>query len=143
MAFTTTILVRFGDLDPAGIAYYPNLVNFLHVALEDFFAGHVGTPYPEVFKAGLALPTVRVEMDFVSPVRFGDHVAVAVVVEHVGRTSLRMRYEGRVAERSVFVARSTMVAVHPKDFRPMPVPDWLRAHLDRAREAQAPADAPA
>ena len=42
VTFTTTILVRFSDLDPAGIAYYPNLVNFLHVAFEDFFAGHVG-----------------------------------------------------------------------------------------------------
>ena len=36
--FKTSILVRFCDLDPAGIAYYPNLVNFLHVAFEDFFA---------------------------------------------------------------------------------------------------------
>jgi len=34
--FTTSILVRFGDLDAAGIAYYPNLVNFLHEAFERF-----------------------------------------------------------------------------------------------------------
>ncbi len=136
MAFTTSILVRFGDLDPAGIAYYPNLVNFLHVALEDFFAGHVGRPYPEVFQQeGLALPTARVEMDFLSPVRFGDRVEMTVVVEHVGRTSLRMRYEGRVDGRSVFIARSTMVAVGTDGtFTPQPVPDWLRAHLDRARD---------
>ena len=54
--FKTTILVRFGDLDAAGIAYYPNLVNFLHEAFEDFFAGHVGRPYPEVFAEGSASP---------------------------------------------------------------------------------------
>ena len=36
--FTTTILVRFGDLDAAGIAYYPNLVNFLHEAFEEYLA---------------------------------------------------------------------------------------------------------
>ena len=39
--FKTSILVRFGDLDAAGIAYYPNLVNFLQVAFEDFFVDHV------------------------------------------------------------------------------------------------------
>ena len=50
--FTTSILVRFGDLDAAGIAYYPNLVNLLHEAFEDFFRGHVGRPFPEVYAEG-------------------------------------------------------------------------------------------
>ena len=89
--FKTSILVRFGDLDAAGIAYYPNLVNFLHEALEDFFAGHVGRTYPEVFGAGLASPTVKVEMEFLSPVRYGDSVEIGVTTEHVGRSSVRLR----------------------------------------------------
>lgn len=134
MPFTTTILVRFGDLDAAGIAYYPQLVNFLHEALEDFFAGHVGRTYPEVFGAGLASPTVKVEMEFLSPVHYGDRVLIAVVVEHVGRTSIRVRYEGSVAGRPVFVARNTMVTVDMRGFTPTPVPDWLRERLEAARE---------
>ena len=85
--FTTSILVRFGDLDAAGIAYYPRLVNFLHEAFEDFFRGHVGRPYPEVFREGLGCPTVKLEMEFLSPVHYGEHVDVAVVVEQIGRKS--------------------------------------------------------
>lgn len=134
MPFTTSILVRFGDLDAAGIAYYPNLVNFLHEALEDFFAGHVGRSYPEVFGAGLGSPTVKVEMEFLAPVRYGDRVAVAVVVEHVGRTSVRVRYEGSVEGRPVFQARNTMVIVDMDGFRPRPVPDWLRERFEAAME---------
>jgi creatinine amidohydrolase len=42
----------------------PNLVNFLHEAFEDFFVGHVGRPLPEVFRDGLAIPTVKLEMEF-------------------------------------------------------------------------------
>jgi 4-hydroxybenzoyl-CoA thioesterase len=132
--FTTSILVRFGDLDAAGIAYYPNLVNFLHEAFEDFFVGHVGRSYPEAFKEGLGCPTVKVEMTFVSPVHYGDQVQIRVTVEHIGRTSLRMRYEGSVNGRSVFAARNTMVIVDMKDFRPAPIPDWLRERLEAARE---------
>lgn len=132
--FTTSILVRFGDLDPAGIAYYPNLVNFLHEAFEDFFVGHVGRPYPEAFKEGLGCPTVKVEMTFLSPVRYGDQVQIAVIVEHVGRTSLRIRYEGAVRGRPVFLARNTMVVVDMEDFRPTPIPGWLRERLEAARE---------
>ena len=131
--FKTTILVRFADLDAAGIAYYPNLVNFLHVALEDFFAGHVGRTYPEVFGSGLGSPTVKVEMEFVAPVRYGDHVEVTVATEQVGRTSVRMRYEGRVAGQPVFRARNTMVIVDMKTFRPTEIPPWLRERLETAR----------
>jgi YbgC/YbaW family acyl-CoA thioester hydrolase len=132
--FQTRILVRFGDLDAAGIAYYPNLVNFLHEALEDFFAGHVGRTYPEVFGTGLASPTVKVEMEFLSPVRYGDSVEIGVVTEHVGRSSVRMRYEGRVRGRPVFVARNTMVIVDMATFRPTDVPPWLREKFESARE---------
>jgi 4-hydroxybenzoyl-CoA thioesterase len=132
--FQTTILVRFGDLDAAGIAYYPRLVNFLHEAFEDFFRGHVGRPYPEVFREGLGCPTVKLEMEFLSPVHYGDHVDVAVVVEQIGRSSVRIRYEGAVAGRSVFRARNTVVVVDMKTFRATPVPEWLKERLQAAME---------
>jgi YbgC/YbaW family acyl-CoA thioester hydrolase len=130
--FETRILVRFGDLDAAGIAYYPNLVNFLHEAFEDFFVGHVGRPYPEVYREGIGFPTVKVEMEFCSPVRYGDHVDIGVAVERVGRSSVAIRYEGRVGGRKVFTARNVAVTVDMKTFRPMELPTWLR---DRFQEA--------
>jgi 4-hydroxybenzoyl-CoA thioesterase len=124
--FRTSVLVRFGDLDGAGIAYYPNLVNFLHEAFEDFFVGHVGRPYPEVHKSGIAFPTVKVEMEFFSPVHYGVHVDIDVTVEHVGRSSVRMLYEGSVAGKPVFRGRNTAVLVDLASFEPTPLPDWLR-----------------
>ena len=132
--FRTSILVRFGDLDAAGIAYYPRLVNFLHEAFEDFFRGHVGRTYPEVFREGLASPTVKLEMEFLSPVHYGDQVDIGVSVEHVGRTSVRIRYEASVKGTPVFRARNTVVMVDMKTFRSIPVPEWLRSRLEAARE---------
>ncbi|HET7291908.1 MAG TPA: thioesterase family protein [Vicinamibacteria bacterium] len=133
-AFSTTILVRFCDLDPAGIAYYPNLVNFLHVAFEDFFAGFVGRPYPDVFREGLGFPTAKVEMEYLAPVHYGDRVEVGVVVEHLGCSSVRFRYEGSVEGRAVFVARNTAVVVDMSDFRPIPIPGPLRERFNQAME---------
>ena len=131
--FTTTILVRFGDLDGAGIAFFPNLVRFVNEAFEDFFAGHVGRTFPQVQQTGLGFPAVKLEMEFLRPVRYGDSVDVAVAVEHVGRSSLRLRYEGSVGGHPVFLARNTSVAVDMKAFRPVPIPDWLRERLEAAR----------
>jgi len=131
--YRTSILVRFGDLDPAGIAYYPHLVNFLHVAFEDFFSGHVGKPFPEVLRGGLGFPIVKLEMDFRSPVRHGDSVQIDVAVEHVGRSSLRLRYEGGIEGRAAFVARTTVVAVDMNRFRPVRIPDDLRERFEAGR----------
>ena len=139
--FTTSILVRFGDLDAAGIAYYPNLVNFLHEAFEDFFAGHVGRPYPEVYREGIGFPTVKLEVEFVSPVRYGDCVEVALAVERIGRSSVQIRYEGSVQGRPVFHARNVAVVVDMKTFRPVPLPDWLRTRFEAAMEPQPPGPA--
>ena len=127
--FRTTIIVRFGDLDPAGIAFYPNLVNYVQESFEDFCAGHVGRPYPDLYREGIGFPTVKLEIEFLSPVRYGDHVDVDVAVEHVGRSSVRIRYEASVQGRPVFRARNTSVVVDMSTFRPMPVPAWLRERL--------------
>ena len=132
--FQTQILVRFGDLDPAGIAYYPNLVNYLHEAFEDFFRGHVGRPYPELYREGLGFPTVKLEVEYLRPVQYGDHVDIAVVVEHVGRSSVRLRYEASVQGRPVFTGRNVVVTVNLKSFETLPVPDWLRERLEAARD---------
>ena len=136
--FSTSILVRFSDLDPAGIAYYPNLVNFLHVAFEDFFAGHMGRPYPEVFKEGIGFPTKKLEMEYLAPIHYGDRVNVTVGVEHIGRSSVRFRYEGSVLGLPVFKARNTAVVVDMRDFRPIAIPEHLRQKLV---EAAVPTDA--
>jgi 4-hydroxybenzoyl-CoA thioesterase len=130
--FRTSILVRFGDLDPAGIAYYPNLVNFLHESFEDFCAGYVGRPYPELYREGIGFPSVKLEMEFLAPVRYGDHVEVDVTVEHLGRSSVRIRYEASVEGRAVFSARNTSVAVDMSTFRPMALPPWLRQRFEAA-----------
>lgn len=124
--FSTSILVRFGDLDAAGIAYYPRLVNFLHVAFEDFFAGHVGKTYPQVFREGLGFPSVKIEMEFLSPVHYGERVNVSVLVLKVGRSSVQIQYQGSVEGRPVFKARQVAVVVDMKTFKSVQLPEWLR-----------------
>jgi len=39
-----------------------------------------------------------------------------------------------VEGRRVFLAHNTMVIVDMKTFRPTPIPEWLRARFEAARE---------
>ena len=62
MSYTAKVKVRFGDIDHAGIAYYPNLYHYLHIAWEEFFEEFAGIPYPSVLDAErIGFPTVKVE----------------------------------------------------------------------------------
>ncbi len=48
MAFRTTARVRFGDVDRAGIAYYPHVFRWFDVAAEELFRA-AGLPWGTLF----------------------------------------------------------------------------------------------
>ena len=48
MPFSTRITVRFGDTDPAGLVYYPNIFHYFHIAMEEFFADRCGISYQKL-----------------------------------------------------------------------------------------------
>jgi 4-hydroxybenzoyl-CoA thioesterase len=75
---------------------------------------------------------VRLEVEFVSPARHGDVIEMSLGVEHLGRSSIGFRYEGRVGERVVLRARNRVVTVEMGTLEPIPVPAWLRAALEAA-----------
>ena len=130
MTFRSRQTVRFGDVDPAGIVYYPRYLHFCHVAMEEFFAGALGVPYPElVTEQRLGFPAVRLEMDFSRPLRYGDEVEVETAVEKVGASSLTFRFTffRGTGEEPVSVARVVTVCLDLDSFEKRTVPAWVRA----------------
>lgn len=45
MPFSTRMKIRFGDTDPAGLVYYPNIFHYFHIAMEEYFSAHCGISY--------------------------------------------------------------------------------------------------
>jgi 4-hydroxybenzoyl-CoA thioesterase len=73
MIFAKRFRYRFGDIDHAGIAYYPKLLHYFHCCFEDWWSEGLGHPYAELMRSDkLGLPAVRLEVDFMAPVRYGD-----------------------------------------------------------------------
>lgn len=139
-AFTSTGRVAFGDVDRAGVAYYPRILHMLHRAFEDFFERALHLPYHRLLERGLGFPALAVEVRFHAPLRCGDRLRVAVRVLSVGRTSLVMGYEIRAgARRSPAVrARVATAAVRVATFRPVPIPPALRRALARLARSSPP-----
>ena len=141
MTYETRIQVRFGDVDKAGIVYYPVVLHYCHVAFEDFFHDHVGTPYPELIATRhLGFPTVALETSFSSPFEYGMSVVAAVTVLDVGRSSTRWQYHFRddVTGDELASSVNTTAAVDMRTFQTVAVPDDLRAAFLRDAEDDDP-----
>jgi len=119
--------VRFGDVDHAGIVYYPRFFHYCHVAFEELFGASGYRHLLDERKIGF--PAVHVEFDFSTPLRFGDTIEVSITTATLGRSSVTFAYEvTRVEDRAACArARVTVVAIDMRSFSPLPIPDDLRA----------------
>ena len=132
--FRSLLKIRFGDIDRAGIVYYPRFMHYFHVALEEFFVHELDIEYHTVVeKYRLGLPTVHLETDFSRPFSYGDDIEVEVSVRHIGRSSIAFGYrvfkEGESDAR--IVAHNVTVCLDMDSFKKVPIPDWLKQRLEK------------
>ena len=122
----TPVQVRFRDIDAFG--HVNNAVFFSYVELARI-RYLLEILRPEQSFDRLPLILAKVELDFRSPILFGEEVAVDSRVDRIGRTSFRMSHRmtaGRDARLAAEVA-SVLVTYDYANERPIPVPDdWRR-----------------
>jgi len=134
-AFTTVIQVRFGHVDPAGIAYFPRIYDYLHDVFEELWEQHVGERYYRILcDRQIGFPLVHSEVDFRHPLRFGDRPLVRVTCFKLGTSSLGLRYVFKLDETVCVEARMTTVCVDLKDMSSFAMPDAWRARFEVLRE---------
>ena len=133
MRFGKTIKVCFGDIDNAGIVYYPRFMHYFHLAMEEFFSSELGIDYAEVLhKRNLSLPTVHLQADFRRRLRYGDQINIEVKVVDIGRTSITWGYEGyrvRDVGEIAVEGQNVTVCVETETFEKREVPEWLKKGL--------------
>ena len=81
----------------------------------------------------IGVPSVRVEVDYKAPLRYGDVALIDVTVERVGEKSITLRHELTREADGVAVAtvRQVVVTARLSALGAVPVPDDVRALLAR------------
>jgi 4-hydroxybenzoyl-CoA thioesterase len=134
--YAAAVKVRFGDIDRAGIVYYPRYFHYFHVAFEEFFADRVGVPYHVLLdEKRVGFPSVHVECDYRAPLRFGDVLQVGITVVRIGGSSVTFRYRVRARRRLVAEARVTVVSVDMDTIPPRRNPAGIRRVFERHLDA--------
>jgi 4-hydroxybenzoyl-CoA thioesterase len=129
MVYRTKIKVRFGDIDHAGILYYPRFFHYFHIAFEEFFEECVGMSYDRVLDEDrIGFPTVGLQTEFRRPMAYGDILEVAMEARKIGNASATFRFTVYRAGTAEVCAQSeqTVVCVDMETFRPTPMPRRIR-----------------
>jgi YbgC/YbaW family acyl-CoA thioester hydrolase len=112
MVFSTSITVRFADCDPVGFVYYPRVLHYCHVCMEEFFAQRCGITYQKLLDdERIGFATVKIEAEYFVPLLYGDTVEVDLEVTDLGRSSARFNYSIKRANDAVLCAQSSQIQV--------------------------------
>ncbi len=118
--------VRTYEVDSLGHVNNAVYLNYLEYARQQFLE-QKGLRFQQFFEWG-ALPVVKsVNIDFHSPARAHDRLAIVAWIEHWGRTSFTMRKEiyNKTTEKACAEAQVVLVFVSPAG-RPVRVPEEFR-----------------
>ena len=123
--FTKDYDVRFGEIDHAGVMYYPRIFDRIHRAFEDFWPEVMGKSYARVLdEDGIGFPLIDVQSTFTRPFRFGEVLRAEIGVVRIGRTSVtfRVRLRSAADDRVRAEARLVNGVVAMETFRPVELP---------------------
>ncbi len=135
-SFVTQLNVRFGDVDPAGIVYFPKIYDYIHEAFEELWDVHIGRRYYHlVGEEQLGFPLVHSEVDFMQPLHFGDRPTVRVTCFKLGRSSLGLRYKLMLDDLLCVQAEMTVVCVELESLESIEIPEPYRVKFAEILEA--------
>ena len=130
-AFTRSVPVRFSHCDPAGIVYFPHYFDIFNGFIEDWYGEELGYNYAElVMGSKFGFPFVHLDCDFKIPSRMGDVIDLTLLVERIGRSSLRIaiicHLDGFERLRASMVTAMMSLATR----KPVPLPQALRDKIE-------------
>ena len=125
--------VRFDEVDAAGIVYFARFFTWCHDAMEAMLADVDGGYVALINGRRLGFPAVHVEADYAAPLRFGEEVRIGATVEHLGTSSIRIRFDLTRSSDGDHVAtlRHVVALTDLTLMRARPIPDDVRQVLQR------------
>jgi len=140
----TTVRVRWGEADPAGIVYYPNFFDWFAVGTLELLRGW-GMPFGELFRReSVGLPVIEAHGRFLAPVLYDDELTIETAVGEVRTRAFRLEHtvwrgEERVAEGHEVRGWQRIDRERPRDVTLVPLPPdlaaWLRDEPPEAYDA--------
>lgn len=128
--FELLLRVRYGECDAQQVVFNARYGDYVDLAITEYFRVLFGG-FKELLKQGLDNQVVRLVIDWQSPARFDDVLALGIRTLKVGNTSYTMQVDiaDHASGRAVARAEVTYVLVSAGDHQKLPVPQAMRDSL--------------
>ena len=129
--FRTQRKVRFADCDAAGQMFYPRALEMVNGVIEDWFADALDYGFKAMHLGdGLGIPTVRLDVEFLTAAPLGDVLDFALAVAALGRSSADLHVVATCNDEKRFVARLRVVFARLETRKSVPIPGPVRAAME-------------
>ena len=131
-------IVRFGDIDAAGVIHFHNLFRWCHEAWEESME-NFGLKAIDIFPSStkidssfsIALPIVHCEADFFAPIVIGDELDIQILPMKLNAGSCQIQYNFQRGSQNVAVALLRHRSIDFKDRNLCDLPEsvdrWIEA----------------
>ena len=126
MEYTTNkITVRYSETDQMQFVHHSNYLKYFELARLEWLTA-LGVSYSDMEKKGILMPVVQANLDFKTPLYFGDDFKVSVVLKNSPRATLVFDYEIINQKNKIICLGTTVLAfLSPNTKRPMRCPEIL------------------
>ncbi|MGO9487502.1 MAG: acyl-CoA thioesterase [Solirubrobacteraceae bacterium] len=134
--FVHELRVRYGECDPQSIVFNANYLLYFDVAFTELWRAAVG-PWQEMVERGVDAVVAEANIEFRSPARYDDMLALSAQVTRLGRTAITTEIDVLRAEQLLVRGRLRHVCVSTRstEGRNSPekieIPGWVREGLRR------------
>lgn len=140
--FSCPIRVRYSEIDSQGIVYNSRYLEYVDVALAEYFRA-LGLPYQEMVEQhGFDPALVKATLEFKRTARFDQVLRIYARIGAIGRTSFQMEFQIVREATEELVTRAQIVYVnfdtHSQSSRP--VPESIRRQIQQLEGTLPPAD---
>jgi acyl-CoA thioester hydrolase len=127
MAYSHSLRVRYGELDPQGVVFNANYLAFCDDAMECWVRDRV----PDGLEASrFDLMLKKAVIEWHAPARLLDTLEITVAVSRWGNTSFDVSFTGSIRSAPCFTATITYVSVRHGTNTPTRLPDGIRGRLE-------------
>jgi acyl-CoA thioester hydrolase len=122
---TTTIRVRYAETDQMSLVYYANYFVWFEVARAELLRHH-GWTYREMEGAGVMLPVIDAQCEYLRPARYDDEIEIRTEGLIVSPVRMSFTYQVRANGRDGLVASGrTLHAAVDRNGRPCRLPERI------------------
>ena len=133
-AFRSRQLVRYAHCDPGERVYFARFFDMFNAVLEDWFAEGLGCPWGTelmVPPRDLRVPSLVIDAEFVRACVLGEMLEFDLWVERLGRSSFHLALAGSVGGEPRLRAAWKLWFIALAPMRAIPIPQDLRAAMQR------------